>query len=391
MKKRLQEILLPDVGFAEAMERQVLPYLQKRCEIKEIICPDGARLHAQFYRRKDARGVVCISHGFTEYVDKYSEVIYMFLRAGYSVAICDHRGHGHSTRALENLSKVHIDSYDTYVEDYHCFVEEVKKYFGDGGRPLVPDQIGSKDGGRPLVPDQIGSKDGGRTPVPDQIDSAAGNSSEYLSGRFKSGQEFIGQNAGQRTVPRSYLYGHSMGGCIAALYMEAYPKDFEKGILSCPMLDIDTMGVPKPLGRAFGRVMLRLGQGEKYLGSQEQDFTGRDTFENGCANSCERFDYWLALQKKDKYHQTSAGTISWMSASLAAEKKVHKNVAKIEIPILLVQADEDQMVRLPGQNKFVSKCADARLVNIKGSKHEINNGIFEMREKYWKAILGFLK
>ena len=42
-----------------------------------------------------------------------------------------------------------------------------------------------------------------------------------------------------------YLYAHSMGGAIGALFLEKYNSYFEKAILNCPMMEIDTGKYPK--------------------------------------------------------------------------------------------------------------------------------------------------
>ena len=55
------------------------------------------------------RGAVVISHGFTEFGRKYSEMVWYFLLAGYSVCVFEHRGHGHSTHDMSNPSLVWID------------------------------------------------------------------------------------------------------------------------------------------------------------------------------------------------------------------------------------------------------------------------------------------
>ena len=48
------------------------------------------------------RGVVVISHGFTEFARKYSEMAWYFLLSGYSVCILEHRGHGHSAHDVSH-------------------------------------------------------------------------------------------------------------------------------------------------------------------------------------------------------------------------------------------------------------------------------------------------
>ena len=56
------------------------------------------------------KGVVVISHGFTESAVKYDEVAYYFLKEGYHVYIPEHCGHGRSYRLTADPSLVHIDT-----------------------------------------------------------------------------------------------------------------------------------------------------------------------------------------------------------------------------------------------------------------------------------------
>lgn len=78
--------------------------------------------HTGFRRQKVA---IVISHGFCEFAEKYKEVIYYFLKNGYSVYVPEHRGHGYSDRIVVDGEKVHIEDYEQYVQDLHCFVKNV--------------------------------------------------------------------------------------------------------------------------------------------------------------------------------------------------------------------------------------------------------------------------
>ncbi|RBP99614.1 alpha/beta fold hydrolase [Bifidobacterium xylocopae] len=81
------------------------------------------------------RGVVIISHGFTEFAGKYDELAWYFLLAGYTVCIVEHWGHGLSGRGVDDPSLVWVDSYRRYVEDLATFCEEMATDYG-GDQPI---------------------------------------------------------------------------------------------------------------------------------------------------------------------------------------------------------------------------------------------------------------
>ena len=79
------------------------------------------------------RGAIVISHGFTEFARKYSEMAWYFLLAGYSVCILEHRGHGHSAHDVSNPSLVWIDDWRRYVADFAAFADTVGREYACGG------------------------------------------------------------------------------------------------------------------------------------------------------------------------------------------------------------------------------------------------------------------
>ncbi|WP_236630784.1 serine aminopeptidase domain-containing protein [Bifidobacterium aemilianum] len=62
------------------------------------------------------RGALVISRGFSEFAGKYSEMIWYFLMAGYSVCFLEYRGHGDSPRD-QDPALVWIDDWRRYVAD----------------------------------------------------------------------------------------------------------------------------------------------------------------------------------------------------------------------------------------------------------------------------------
>lgn len=98
---------------------------------------DAARFDEQ---RQDGatggfHGAIVISHGFTEFAEKYDELVFYFLLAGYSVCVLEHRGHGRSARDVDNPGLVWIDDWRRYVADLAAFALNVGQELA-GDQPL---------------------------------------------------------------------------------------------------------------------------------------------------------------------------------------------------------------------------------------------------------------
>ena len=123
----MQDYILRDETYASVMAETVEPYLAQRR--KEFRIPRGAgnELYCVHYDAGDARGVVVISHGFTETAEKYLENIYYFVNQGYHVYHPEHCGHGRSYRLVDDPSLVHVDRYARYVEDLLAVADVAKR------------------------------------------------------------------------------------------------------------------------------------------------------------------------------------------------------------------------------------------------------------------------
>ena len=85
------------------------------------------KIYVQRYLVEKPKGVIIISHGFTEAAPKYDEMIYYFLKAGYHVYMPEHMGHGQSYRLTADPSLVHIDTWKRYVRDFLKICHVIKK------------------------------------------------------------------------------------------------------------------------------------------------------------------------------------------------------------------------------------------------------------------------
>ncbi|WP_065751308.1 alpha/beta fold hydrolase [Bradyrhizobium paxllaeri] len=91
-----------------------------------IGAPDGTALRfACWVAPAKGRGTVCVFTGRAECIEKYFETVQDLRNRGYSVAMIDWRGQGHSARRLSNPFKGHVQSFSEYQSDVAAFVKQV--------------------------------------------------------------------------------------------------------------------------------------------------------------------------------------------------------------------------------------------------------------------------
>ena len=73
--------VLQEKNYAERMQNGVEPYLAAHAEEFYWERESGHPIHVLRYRAFRPRGVVVISHGFTENAEKYKEIVLFYQRA----------------------------------------------------------------------------------------------------------------------------------------------------------------------------------------------------------------------------------------------------------------------------------------------------------------------
>lgn len=188
------------------------------------------------------------------------------------------------------------------------------------------------------------------------------------------------------------LYGHSMGGGISALLLEAYPEDYNRAILNSPMLEINNGGIPVGAAKLVAGLLKKLGKGKSYLPGGGP-FNAEADFENSCTNCRERFDFDLERQIHEVKYHTCAPAVQTAGEFLKITEQAVKeeNVKKITARVLLLQAEKDTVVKPGGQDLFMERLgAKGKKVVVKNAKHEIYRCDDEILTFYWNEIKRFL-
>lgn len=326
------ELLIREDDYAAQMAAVVYPYLAQRKEEIYIKRHDGLRLYCAVYTADDAAGTVLISNGFTETADKYTEMIYYFLRSHLNVLAWDQTGHGRSSRLVDDPSLVHIDQYQRYVKDV-VRVARIGQYF-------FPD------------------------------------------------------------LP-AYLFGHSMGGGIAAaavcMSRKHFNRDiFTKVVLSSPMIRPQTGPLPWQVARMTAGTLCGSRREKDYLPGQSP-YGEKELFENSAATSRARFDEYNEIRHENPLFRMSAGSNGWLFEAAKMEYYLlNRGYLIYQAPTLLFQAGLDTYVDPMAQNDFAAKVNTVNagtidLIRVPEAKHEIYKSTDDVLVPYMERILEFFR
>ena len=187
-----------------------------------------------------------------------------------------------------------------------------------------------------------------------------------------------------------YVYAHSMGGAITVQHLQTYPGVFERAILSAPMI-MPHMPLPIPAAKALADTFILLGKGDERV-FVFHGFNPDATYENSNDTSKARFDYYHAKRLANPLLQTASASYRWVAEAAKVTKKNldPKRNAKIQIPVLLFQPEEDHSVVSEKEDVFIAMVRFGRIVKLRGCRHEIYASVDDTLLKYLQAIEAFL-
>lgn len=317
--------LIREKNYEQMMRTVVEPGLAAMREELHMPLSGGGTLHAEVYNRLDAKKAIVIVHGYTECAEKFRELAWYFVQAGYSVFVYDQRGHGYSVREVDDLSVTHVDDFGQYLRDLEEFMDKVV-------RPRMGEA-------------------------------------------------------------QLFLFGHSMGGAVAATALMEHPEWFTRAVLNAPMIKCVTAGIPAGAALAFVKLMCLLGKGkERAIVGKPYD-PARETLEHSHSTSRARFDYFQKKREATPNYQNCAPTNAWLREAISVTRRLlnPEEAKRIKTPLLLIQAGLDSIVLLPEQEQFVSLVPGAKIMKLDAAKHEIYCNDDGVLEPYMKAMLDFFE
>ena len=187
-----------------------------------------------------------------------------------------------------------------------------------------------------------------------------------------------------------YLYSHSMGGVISALYLAKETDKIKKAVFSAPMFEPVVDSVPAPIAR------VGVGVGKLFYGSKKKfwltsEFDPDKSYKEAYGSSKARFEYNMKLRRENPHYQSTPMTFGWVYNSLVVHRQLFKKsvIDRIKTPILLLSAEKDITVRNEPQYKFAKRCNCCTLVSIQDATHALLASDTEMLTQIMNQTLTF--
>jgi len=180
--------------------------------------------------------------------------------------------------------------------------------------------------------------------------------SEYIGDMDAFLRKAMADNAGDQKM---YIVGHSNGGLVVANYILEQPEGIDGVILSSPMLGFK-LKIPA-WKSILGRVMSRVWPTLSLPSEIPPSHLTHDS------EVCE------AYSQDPLVH--SGATARWFTEASQAQEYVLSNADRIHLPILVMQAGDDQIVDADKAQDFVAAvgASDKELKWYDGLYHELFN------------------
>ena len=185
------------------------------------------------------------------------------------------------------------------------------------------------------------------------------------------------------------LFGHSMGGCVAALLLEQGGGFFDAALLASPMFYVKRLSFSLPV-RAGLWAYVTIGKRGKARSGGAERFNPDARFEDSSAKSRARFDYIMDQRRADARYRMFGASYGWALAASGAIRRVIRDADRIDVPVTLFTAGDDRMVDAEGFARFVQRAPHVTRIDYGASGHEIFNAADAERKRFFMDLFRVL-
>ena len=184
-----------------------------------------------------------------------------------------------------------------------------------------------------------------------------------------------------------YLLAHSLGGLISAYYLANYDHQIKSAVFSSPFFGLPT---EHPLrDELIINVMMLFGQGSRYVFGKTP-YKPANIHQNELSDCKTRMKWMNRINRRYPHLHLGGPTFRWVHVCLKAIHDLPKILPRIEIPLLILEAGKEKIVKNETLKKLTTLLPQGEMQLIENAKHEI---LFErdaIRQQALTQILRFI-
>jgi len=192
-----------------------------------------------------------------------------------------------------------------------------------------------------------------------------------------------------------YALGHSMGGHNLIRHAGIGMCQFDRIILSAPMMRLsrELLGMPNDLTTGMVTLASWLGLGESYVpGGSDKNINLRPFKGNKLTRDRERFDRNKTTLLAAEELCIGSPTFAWLLAALRSCNLVMQPsfASAIQIPVLFINAGSDRIVSNIATREFAERLKNGSNIILPNARHEILQEVDVVREQFWAGFDAFI-
>lgn len=189
------------------------------------------------------------------------------------------------------------------------------------------------------------------------------------------------------------LFGHSMGAHLILRLLAERRITVDAAVLSAPMLALNSGRLSPRLAAAVARAVCLIGLRDQLAWREGERPTRLGISRQANLTSCaERYadEAWWKERKPEL--AMSAPSWGWLSAAFRSTARLDRPgvLERITIPILMLMASKDRLVRAEAIRRAAARLPDARLIESDRAAHELLRETDEIRIPLLESIDRFL-
>lgn len=190
---------------------------------------------------------------------------------------------------------------------------------------------------------------------------------------------------------RVFFLAHSMGGLVTTLYAANAAPHIDGIALSAPLFEVNSGWLPEWLAWSIAWLFDAVGLGNTYVPGHGDWRESRWRFEdNRVTHSSVRFSRAMSLWRADPGLIVSGASNRWLQTTIEASRQASAIAARVEAPMLLLQAGDDAFVRPPRQEHFCDAAPECRRHRFSNAKHELLMERDAIRDEVLRRVVKFV-